>query len=155
VRISRRGVGERIAAGAGALLLIALFLPWYGWELVIADVELSGSVSAWEVLSVVDVMLCLIALVAIAIPAARAAGGPPADRAGALLLGAGALGLLLVAFRLLDLPLAGADPVAAGDRVEIGRSFGILLALIASAGIAYGGWRTSGERPAQRPDAPR
>ena len=27
-------------------------------------------------------------------------------------------------------------------------------ALIAAAGIAYGGWRTSGERPARRPNAP-
>ena len=74
---------------AGALLLIALFLPWYGWELEIADVELSGSVSAWEVLSVVDVLLFGVALVALAVPAARAGGHLSAAGAAApLLLGA-------------------------------------------------------------------
>ena len=54
-------------------------------------------------------------------------------------------------FRLIDIP--GPDvPEAAGNAVEFGRKFGAFLGLIATAGIAYAGWRaTPRARPSRLP----
>lgn len=142
-------VGEPIAAAAGGVLLIALFLPWYDVKIAVTDVLLIDSVSAWQVLSVIDVLLAGVALVALCVPAARAAGSLPPDLpVSRLLLAAGGLGLLLVLFRMVDLPVADVSVVAAGDSIELDRKIGVFIALFATACIAYGGWRARGERPA-------
>ena len=78
--------------------------------------------------------------------AARATGNLPEDVPWpVLLLAAGALALLLVLFRLLDIP-APDVPAVAEDSVDFGRKFGLFLALVAAAAIAYGGWRANSER---------
>ena len=59
------------------------------------------------------------------------------------MLAAGGLGVLLVLFRLLDLPTPDG-----GGGVDFSRKFGIFLGLIAAAGVAYGGWRANAEAPA-------
>jgi hypothetical protein len=63
-------------------------------------------------------------------------------------LGAGGLAVLLVLFRLIDLPTPDLD----AEGVDFSRKFGIFLALIAAAGVAYGGWRATEEAPT--PSAP-
>ena len=144
---SRLGTGDMIAAASGVALLIVLFLPWYGVEVSVADVSISENASGWETLSFIDILLFLIALTAIALPAARAAGALPADVPGPLVvLAVGALGVLLVVYRLIDIP-APDVPTVAEDTVDFSRKIGVFLALIATAGIAYGGWRANAERP--------
>jgi hypothetical protein len=139
---SKLTLGEQIAAASGIALLIVMFLPWYGIDVNVGPISASESANAWEALSFIDILLFLIALVAIAVPVAKAMGSLPDEVFGPLLvLVAGGLGVLLVLFRLIDLPTP--DISAAG--VDFGRKIGIFLGLIATAGIAYGGWRANEE----------
>jgi hypothetical protein len=150
--LSRTSQAERIAAAGAVLLLISLFFKWYGASVEAGGFSASTSVSAWEALSIIDILLFLLGLVVLALVLARAAGAvppelplPPAQ----ILLGAGALAVLLVLFRIIDLPTPGDLP----DGVDVSRKFGIFLALVSAAAIAYGGWRES-QGPAGRVQAP-
>ena len=142
---SRLSTGDMIAGVSGAALLIVLFLPWYGVDVEVAGFSASESVNAWEAMGFIDILLFLIAVVAIAVPVARATGSLPEDVPGPLLLfSAGLLGLLLVLFRIIDIP-APDIPAIAEDSVDFGRKIGVFLGLIATAGITYGGWRANAE----------
>ncbi|MEA2366355.1 MAG: hypothetical protein QOI32_1867 [Thermoleophilaceae bacterium] len=135
--------GDIVAGVGGLVLLISLFLPWYGVSADVAGVSVSVSGSGWEVLGFIDILLFLIAVVAIVVVAARAAGRLPAEVPGSVvLLGLGALAVLLVLFRIIDIP-AGDVP----DGVDLSRKLGIFIALIGAAAVAYGGWRTNAETP--------
>ena len=137
---SRPRAGELIAGAAGLLLLVALLLPWYARETDIAGAVISETWTAWQTLPVVAALLFGVAAVAIAVPAVRALGAAPAAfRGDRLLVALGALGLALVLFRVIDMPIPELDLVP-GDRAESSRGPGLLLALLATAGIAYGGW---------------
>lgn len=143
---SKLGTGDIIAAAAGFVLLIALFLPWYGAEAQFGGVSISESANAWQTMSFIDILLFLVAAIAIAVPVARATGSLPADVPGPVLVVAvGALGVLLVLFRLVDIPAPDLPEVADGT-FGFGREPGVFVALIAAAGIAYGGWRANMER---------
>jgi hypothetical protein len=141
---SRLTPGDMIAGVGGIVLLISLFLPWYGVSVDVAGFSASESATGWEVLSLIDIILFLCAVVAIGVVAARVAGALPPDiPAGVVLLGAGALALLLCLFRLIDIPAPGDVP----DEVDLSRKVGVFIALLASGAIAYAGWRTNAERP--------
>ena len=148
---SKLSVGDQIAAASGIVLLISLFLPWYGVDVNLGGLaEGSANANAWEALDFVDILLFLVALVAIGVPAAKAAGALPADVPGPLLvLVAGAIAVLLVLFRLIDMPTPDL-----GGGIDFSRKFGIFLALIAAIGVAYGGWRANEEAPAGSAPAP-
>jgi hypothetical protein len=136
-----------IAAGSGVALLIFMLLPWYGVDVNVAGFSASESANAWETLSFIDILLFLVALVAVGVPLANAAGVLPPDVPGALLVfAAGAVGLLLVLYRIIDIP-APDVPSLAEDTVDFDREIGLFLALIATAAITYGGWRANAERP--------
>jgi hypothetical protein len=129
---------EPLAGLGGLLLLVALFLPWYG----------PGNVSGWQALTVIDVLLALLALLAIAVPAVSVASrGPAKPVAIAVIASAlGWLAVLLVAIRLVSPP---------GD---LSPRYGIWLAL-AGALIAWiGSWmslRDESTPGAVLPDVPR
>jgi len=79
--------------------------------------------------------------------AAKAAGALPAELpAPVVLLGLGALAVVLVLYRIIDIPVDGDVP----DQVDLSRKVGIFIALIASGAVAYGGWRTNTESPVGR-----
>jgi hypothetical protein len=59
-----------------------------------------------------------------------------------VLLAAGALAVLLVLYRIVDIP--GGD---VPDDVDLSRKVGVFIALIGAAAVAYGGWRTNAETP--------
>jgi hypothetical protein len=109
--------GELVAGAAGLLLLVSLFLDWY------------DSGSAWESLAVVDVILALIALSALAIPFVTAAYRVPALPLAHQSLTAlvGTLALLLVIGRVVSLP---------GDASD--RELGLWLGLAATIGVVAG-----------------
>lgn len=138
---SQLSTGAKIAAGSAVALLIVMFLPWYGVE--VKSLSISESGNAWETLSSIDIMLLLCALIAIGIVGAKATGALPAlpVPAGTIVAGVGALALLLVLFRLIDSPAPSDLP----DAVDVTRKFGIFLGLIASAGLAYGGYTLMNE----------
>jgi hypothetical protein len=144
---SRLTTGDMIAGAGGIVLLISLFLPWYGVSVDIAGFSASESGSGWQALGFIDILLFLISVAAIAIVVARAAGALPADLpAPVILLGLGALAVLLVLYRIIDIPADGDVP----DQVDLSRKVGIFIALIGGAALAYGGWRTNSEAPVAR-----
>ncbi len=156
VDTSKLSLGDQIAAVSGIALIIILFLPWYGVDVSVGPVSVSESASGWEALSFIDILLFLIGLVAIGVPVAKAMGSLPDDLPGAMLvLAAGGLGVLLVLFRIIDLP----TPDLSASGVDFSRKIGVFLGLIATAGIAYGGWRANEEStvsstPASAPPPP-
>jgi hypothetical protein len=142
--VRKVGAGELIVGASGVLLLVAMVLPWYGRDTDIAGAVVTESWSGWQSLSAIAIVLFLIGLAAIAMPVGRALGATPArfrdDRVMILL---GLLGFVLVLFRLIDIPIAGID-VQPGDSVDTSRDAGAFLALLATAGIVFGGRRAAG-----------
>ena len=115
--VSRMSQGERIAAVGGAVLFISLFLNWF------------GDVSGWEGQTTTDLYLAITASVAVL--AALGAADLPirgmSMNAATALLG-GVATILLIWLVVFDFP----------DGVD--RGIGVILALIASAAVAYGGY---------------
>lgn len=141
---SKLGVGETIAGISGLLLFIFLFLPWYGID-SIGGFGIDGTdVSAWEAFSFIDVLLFLVAIVVVGLVLVQLAETtpdlprPPAQ----IVTVAGAVALVLILFRLIVAPGVDGD---LGLDVDLGRKLGIFLALLAAAGITYGGWRAMNE----------
>jgi hypothetical protein len=141
-----------ISAGVGAIvLLVSLWLPWYGISVDVAGFSASTDGSGWEVFSMIDILLFLISIVAIALVALKATGNLPADVPVPLVLVAiGALAVLLILYRLIDTPAPGDLP----EQVDVSRKLGLFIGLIGAAGVAYGGWRTNMETPGTRVAAP-
>ena len=148
VDTSRISFGEMVAAASGLALIIFLFLPWYGAEAEIAGFSQSENANAWEAMGLIDILLFLAGLVAIAVALARASGAMPANLPappGTIVAIAGAIALILVLFRLIDIP-TGDIPEGSEDLVDFSRKIGVFLSLIAAGGIAYGGYTAMNER---------
>ncbi len=109
-------------AAAGVALFVSLFLPWYGAG--------GDSLTGWEALGVIDVILALVAACAISVTIAtavmRVAAVPIALDAIATLFGL--LALLLVLIRVVDLPDGATS-----------RDVGLWIALLGAAGVFVGG----------------
>jgi hypothetical protein len=120
--LRRLRAGEWIAAACGAVLLVALFLPWYGGG--------QGEATAWEALAAIDVVLALVAAIGIALLPVTASQRVPAVPIAldAIVTLAALLGLVLVLVRLANLP---------GE--FDGREWGLWLGLAAALGMVAGG----------------
>jgi hypothetical protein len=147
-----------LAVLGGLVLAESLFLPWYSLDVTVAGAEARSTHSAWQSMAVMDVLLFLTALTAIA-------SGVILFRRGELALvvcAAGAAAVVMSLAGLLDLPDAGLAAVP-GDDLEVGRLAGPFVALVASAGIAFAGlgsilrpWsRRPGSRRPRRGSHPR
>ncbi len=121
--MSRRPVdaGALVAAGGSVLLLISLFLDWYGDD--------GHGYSAWTLFEVIDLLLAGIALMAISTFISRSGIEPRLPQAPLLLLGAAAV--VLTVSQLIDAPPA----VALG---EFDIKTGAWLALAGSALLLAG-----------------
>lgn len=117
----RIDAGAGVAAVGAVLLLVSLFLDWYG-----TDTE---GFTAWTVFEVIDLLLAAIALLALSTFAVRSGVGRGLPEAPLLLLGAAAL--VLTASQLIDQPPA----VAAA---EIDPQTGAWLALAGAALLLAG-----------------
>jgi hypothetical protein len=120
-----------IAAGSGVLVLIFLFLPWVGLS------GGGGSLSGWKVNNTLDIYLLITAVVAIA---AALAGG------GGVLPGVtmnGATAVLGIVGTALLLWLVIFDFPSIYDR-----KIGLILDLLAVAGVAFGGYSAAQEEAA-------
>ncbi len=146
---SKISFGEMIAGVGGLLLFLFMFLKWYGVE---ADGTELVAGNAWESFGFIDLLLFLVAVIAVGVAVARAAGKLPAlpMPAGQIVAIAGAVAVVLVLFRLIFTPGGGEE--VAGVEFDITRKLGVFLGLLASAAIAFGGYtamneRASGEAP--------
>jgi hypothetical protein len=139
----RPGPGELVAGASGLVLLLAMFLPWYGVD---SSARLPGTervvtvsggdVNAWEAFAGIDLVLAIAAALAIAVLLVGLEREPPAGLALAAVAGAMAAALLIV-LRLIDAPEIAIDR-AADTAYDIGRRLGAFLALLSTAGIAWG-----------------
>ena len=144
---TRLRLGDVVAGVSGAILLLSLFLTWYSRDEGFVEFDYSG----WAALSFIDVLLFLAAAVAVAVAVLRALGALPPRlpvSPGLAVLALGGLALLLVLFRLADVP----DYVDLGLAEGVSRGVGIFLALLAAAGVALGGWLTWNEEGRPRPE---
>ena len=130
--------GEKIAGISGvALILIMFIFDWFGFS----EGPLDVGFNAWESFGVIDLILFLAAIAGIGL-ALLAASQSEVDMpvaASALAAGLGILATILVLYRIISPPDFGASDF--GIDIDADRSIGVFLGLIASAGIAYGGWR--------------
>ncbi len=120
--LRRLRAGEWVAALSGLVLLVSLFLPWYGAG---AD----GDASGWEALAAVDIALALVAAFGVSLLVITAAQRVPAVPVAlsAIVTLVGLIGVVLVLIRLADTP-GGFD----------GRELGVWLGLVAALGVAAG-----------------
>lgn len=118
----------RVAGAAALLLIITLFLPWYGAS--IEGFGVAASFTAWQSFALIDVLLFLLAGAALLLVAMVAAGRerdlPLA--AATIVTTLGGAATLLVFYRFLDLPFDGVD-----------RRYGLFLGLASAIAIAIGG----------------
>jgi hypothetical protein len=125
VGVRRLRAGEWLAAAGGTALIVSLLLPWYEGP--------TETLTGYQALTVVDVLLTLIALLAVSLAVLQATQDTPAKpvAAGVLSVVFGAIGVLLVVFRLVDSP---------SDGLEV--RGGAWLGLAAAIAITVGGWRS-------------
>ena len=127
----RLRLGEWVAGLSGLALVVLLFLPWYARtvECVRAPCP-PTSLDAWSAFAVIDVVLLLVGLLAVAVAVLCALySSPPIPVAtSSLALSAGIVAIVLVLVRIAFLPDADA------------RLPGSWLGLLAVAGVAVGAW---------------
>lgn len=149
---SRVSFGEMIAAAGGVALLVLMFLPWFGGRLsgVGAPVRVPTR-TGWESFGTLLEFLIIVAIViAVGVAVARTMGAlPPLPvEQGVMVLAAGAVACLIIAFRLLDPPDV-LDVAIPNIDVDSSRKIAAYLALAAAGAIAYGGFLQRRERPPQ------
>jgi hypothetical protein len=150
--INRLSLGEKIAAAAGVVLLIVMWLNWYGIDqegaadLSVDELtDVAGfadsltatevNLSAWQAFGFIDIILLAAAVAAIGFAVAKAASQSPRlpVPSSAIIAGFGILGTLLVLYRVIDTPYS------------LDRKPFLFVGLIAVAAIAYGGYRAMQE----------
>jgi hypothetical protein len=158
---SRLSRGELIAGASAVVLVVALFLPWYGGEVAVpqpggGDVTASIETGdAWEWFGAIDVILFATALLAVGVVLARLIAALPATAGEGPALAvwiAGSVAVLLIVYRLIDAP-ANVDVEGAAVTVDISRKIGAFLGLLAAAGIAAGGFVALSESEPPRGEA--
>ena len=139
---SRITLGEMVAAAAAGALVIVMLLPWFSVDVEAAPgLDLDGN--AWQTLGYTDVVMFLAAMAVIAIvvvkaiepDALRELPWQPAN----VVLGAAALCVLLISYRLISPPELEIVQFSGID-VATKREPGLLLGFAASLAMLAGGW---------------
>lgn len=131
----RVGRGAAIAGVSGLVLLVALFLPWYGVDAPGVD----RSADAWQTLKLIDLVLLVVALLAVGWVAALATGALAPNAPAAVAVAAvGLLAVALIVFRIVDLPTPDVPARFAGV-LDYDVRLGAFIGLGAAAGVALGG----------------
>ena len=128
-------IGEIVAGVAGAVLLLSLFLEWYTVR------GRAEGLTAWGAFAFVDLLVCLVALLGIALAVSQVAGRGPAlpVAIGVITATLGLAATLLVLYRILNQP---------GPNDAIGVGAGAWIGLAACLGVFLGAWLSlSDERP--------
>jgi len=152
MNLDRLGSGERIAGISALLLFVFMFFDWFGSKASEGSALDLFSVgrSAWDALDYIPIVL----LIAIAAPLAVAGlrltsiVRKPSAPASVIVAILGVVSVLLILFRIVHPPTFGSINVGFGPiTIEGTVQFPIYLALLAAAGIAFGGcWAMREER---------
>jgi hypothetical protein len=137
VDLRRVGVWQWLTGLAGIVLLLSLWLPWYGAAGLTAN--------AWEAFTFVDLVLALTALAAIAlvlVTATQRAAAFPRFWSRCLTWLALAAAVLAVA-RLINVP--GVDTILAGGAADITRKPGAFVGALAAIAVMVFAWRSKAD----------
>lgn len=143
MRFDRLRGGELLAGAGGALLLGAMFLPWFGkvspYCVPLPGYSCGRNLSAWGAFGFTDYVLLLTALAGIAVALAGTNAKTDTQITSAsLTVPVAFLATVLVLYRLID-------PVG-----KLDLRFGIFLGLLACLAVTYGAWRAvRNERPSR------
>lgn len=146
--LDRLSMGEKIAGASAILLFIFMFFDWYSVEVSVSGGSFAASASeggsAWQAFSVIDLILLLVVIVTVAGVLIRLTDADiePPFPMNALVAVLGGLAVLLILYRIIDPPSVGSFP---GVSVDVSPTVGAFLGLIASAGIAFGGYKAMQE----------
>jgi hypothetical protein len=141
-------LADLVAGIAGVVLLISMFLPWFGPGATLEEaIERANEITlqaggepqaspdvtdnAWQAFSFVDLVLLLTALAGIragVAAVARQGSGRAMIGATAITAGLGGVSSLLVLYRVIN-------PIG-----EAGREYGLFIGFFAALGVAVGGW---------------
>jgi hypothetical protein len=146
--VDKLNTGEKIAGVSAVLLFVFMFFTWFGVE-VSGSTGISGEVpgaggSAWDALEFIPIILVItivVALINVFLRLSDSEYEPPVSMNVAVTV-LGGLSVLLVLFRIVDPPSFGSF---GGVSVDGTLELGIFLGLLASAGIAYGGYKAMQE----------
>jgi hypothetical protein len=153
--LRRVRVWEWLTGAAGLALLVSLFLPWYGLD----NVHLGGALAfdptatanAWQSFAVVDVILALVALGAIALPLVAAMQRTAAvpQSVTAILMIFAIVGAIIAVVRLLNVPgpetilnAVGGGSGSSGGSVDVTREPGPFIAALAALAIVAFDYRS-------------
>jgi uncharacterized protein YggT (Ycf19 family) len=143
-----------LAGAAGVALLVVLFLPWYQPRGVAATGGATayaplGRLSAWQAFSVIDVLLALAALIAIALVVVTAVASGPAKPVAFTVMStvASTIAVLLALFRALVPPHGYLERC-----YGVWLGLGVTVLMLAFSFLAMKDDRTPGAVP---PDVPR
>ncbi len=148
IRLDRLRGGELLAGAGGALLLGAMFLPWFGkvdpFCTPLPGYSCGRNFSAWAAFGFTDYVLLLTALAGIGVAVTGVNAKTDSQITSAsLTVPVAFLATFLVLYRLVH-------PVG-----DLDLRFGIFLGLLACAAVTYGAWRAvRNEAPSRvmRPD---
>ena len=139
----RLSTGEKIAAVSAILLFVFMFFDWFGVEVsgvpgFSGDISGSGG-SAWDALDVIPLflMLAIVAAIGVAVIRLTDADIELPVSLNSIVAALGGFAVLLILFRIIFPPDFGSF---GGVEVDATLKLGIFLGLLASAGIAYGGY---------------
>jgi outer membrane biosynthesis protein TonB len=154
----RPGPGELLVGASGFLLLLVMFLPWFGLDgrVRVPNIGVisigAQNLNAWEAFGAIDIVLAFVAALAIALAAVAFYAEPPPALVLAVIAGAG-LAALLVLFRLIDVPDIQIE--APGDAsYEVGRRLGAFFGLLCTAGMTWGANLVGAAAPAPAREKP-
>lgn len=126
--------GEQVAAGSALALLVCMFFGWFNFGFT--------AQSAWESLHYISPILAVAIAFTVGVALVKASGKSLGDVPdGSTIFVLGCIATALVLFRLIDpVSYPGAEGFEASGSVEAG----LFLGLLASAGIAAGGYLATG-----------
>jgi hypothetical protein len=135
MNLQRVGTWQWLTGLAGLVLLVDLWLPWFG----------AGGVTgtAWESFAFIDLILALTGLAALAlvlVTASQPAAALP-KRFAAVVMWLAIVASLFTLYRLLKLP--DADIALIGGADEVVRKAGVFIGLIAAIATAVFAWRAA------------
>lgn len=140
IDIKSLSTSDRIVAGASAIALISLFLPWYGFSSSIGSASVSGFGSGYGFLGGLLIVLSGAYLVMM-----RSGASMPSMSVGpgVIVFGTSLVGIILVLLKWANLPSGSIGDGSYGPRIGI---YLTLIVGIVQAVYALRFFRASGER---------
>lgn len=143
--LDRLSNGEKIASISAILLFVFMFFHWFGVKaintsnLLFAIQSVESGKSAWEALDFIPIVLVVTIFATLAVAALRLANAVrrpfvPINASVAIL---GLVSVLLILFRVVDPPVFLVERTVTYEGTV---QPPIFLALVAAAGIAFGGY---------------